>query len=415
MQSAASQARGAENRLQLSSQRRLFIAVFLPLAVIYLLTATWQPPYDADTFTNAVTAYELGTHGDVFLERHEELTGDFYRGVVGWVVPARDSAASQYPPGAALIAAPLYAIWPADSETIARTLRDRNVEYELPPIPPAAIAASLAAAAGVAALALAMSEFLSRRNAALAAYGLGLATGVWSVAADKLWLHTGSVLYLGVALWLASAFYLTSGLGFGLAIMTRPHNLVIGLGTAIGRFLDTRSWQVLVRMLAGMGIGLVALVAFNYFVFDNPSITGGYRLRVGSFATRDNGNLITNVFGGFFDLSRGLFPLSPFLLALIPGVPAAWRASPSWVRGAAAGGLLYYAIQLYSNRFSGGSGFWGYRYPIEMLVAMTPLLALAYFEWVAPRPRAKRIFIVLLAVSVALHFAGALRCAQYRC
>lgn len=413
MQSTSGQL--ADVGAKLTTQRRLFVAVFLPLAVIYLLTATWKPPYDADTFTNAVTAYELGTYGDVFLERHEALNDDFYQGVVGWIVTARDTAASQYPPGAAVLAAPLYAIWPTDSAPIARTVRGRDVEYELPPIPPAAIAASLAAAAGVAALALAMSEFTSRQNAALAAYTLGLATGVWSVAADKLWLHTGSVLYLGVALWLSSAFYLTSGLGFGMAILTRPHNLAVGLGTAIGRFIDTRSWRVLARMFAGIGIGLAALVAFNYLVFDNASITGGYRIRVGSFATRGNGNVVANVFGGFFDLSRGLFPLSPFLLALLPGIPAAWRAAPSWARGAAAGGLLYYAVQLYSNRFSGGSGFWGYRYPIEMLVAATPLLALAYFEWVAPRARAKRVFIVLLAISIALHLAGAIRCAQYRC
>ena len=98
MQSAASQVRDVDSS-PLTSQRRLFVAVFLPLAVLYLLTATWQPPYDADTFTNAVTAYELGTHGDVFLERHEELTDDFYRGLVGWVVPAGDTAAAQYPPG----------------------------------------------------------------------------------------------------------------------------------------------------------------------------------------------------------------------------------------------------------------------------------------------------------------------------
>jgi alpha-1,2-mannosyltransferase len=125
--------------------------------------------------------------------------------------------------------------------------------------------------------------------------------------------------------------------------------------------------------------------------------------------------LARNVWGGFFDLARGLFPFSPFLVVLIPGVPAGWRAAPHWVRGAALGGFAYFMLQLAWNRFSGGSGFWGYRYPIEMLVAVTPLMTLSYVEWVRKRPVATRMLVVALAVSVGLHAAGAVRCARYLC
>ncbi len=394
---------------------RLFVAVFAPLAALFLATATWSPPYDADTFTNAITGYEIGTHGDVILDRHEELAQPNFQGVVSWIVEAKESAASQYPPGAALLAAPLYAVWPGDSVMWGRTVNDVPVAYEVPPIAPAAIAASLATAAGVAGLAMAMRRLFGSRAALLAAYAAALTTGIWSVAADKLWLHTADVFYLGIGMWLSANRHLLSGLALGMAVATRPHTLLIGVGTALGRALDTKSWRPALRIGVVMAMCVAALVTFNAVVFGNPSITGGYQIRPGNVARQDSVGFISNLRGGFFDLSRGLFPFSPFLLLLIPGIPVAWKRAPHWVRGAAVGGLGYFLVQLASNRFSGGSGFWGYRYPIEMLVAMTPLLAMAYYEWVAPRPQVRRVFAVLLAVSAAIHLAGAVRCAQYLC
>jgi alpha-1,2-mannosyltransferase len=238
---------------------------------------------------------------------------------------------------------------------------------------------------------------------------------VWSVAADKLWLHTADVLYLSAAMWLSANRYVGAGIGFGLAVLTRPHTAIIGAATAIGRGADKQSIRPVLRVGIGIGAGVGALLLFNYAVFGRVSVAGGYDLEVGQYLGSNGLNLPANIWGGFFDLSRGLLPLSPFLLVLLPGLPGAWRAAPNWVRGAALGGLSYYLVQLGLNRFSGGSGFWGYRYPIEMLVAAGPLLLLAYREWVAPRRSVLRIFIVALAISIGIHAAGALRCAQYVC
>ena len=79
------------------SNIRFFLFLFVPIAAIYLATATWSPPYDVDTLTNALTAHELATSGDVFLEDHEQLAARRFQGYVSWVVPAGDTAASQYP------------------------------------------------------------------------------------------------------------------------------------------------------------------------------------------------------------------------------------------------------------------------------------------------------------------------------
>ncbi|NND03241.1 MAG: hypothetical protein HKN91_10680 [Acidimicrobiia bacterium] len=397
------------------SRVQLFTAVFIPLALIYLATATWNGSYNTDTLANALVASEIATDGDVFLEDYEDKTSRDHNRVIAWVVDSVSSATSQYPPGAALLAVPFYAVWPDNPTTDTRTVAGQEVDFLVPPIPPAAIATALAVAAAMAAMALALTEILTRRDAVLTAYALGLATGVWSIAADKLWLHTGAILYLAVGMWLASSRPLGSGLAYGMAVMTRPHTLVIGVATALGRAITDRSSRVLLRMGAGIGIGTVALLVFNYIVFGSLSVRGGYRLYLGAFVHRDNGDLLANVWGAFFDLGKGIFIFSPFLLMLLPGLRTAWAKAPAWARGSAIGGVVYFALQLYTNRFSGGSGFWGYRYPLEMLVALTPLLALAYFEWVKPRPVANRIFVALVAACVGLHAAGAIRCSLYMC
>ena len=401
--------------MQPRSARQLFAIVFIPLAVIYLATTTWSGAYNTDTLANALTASELATNGDVFLEDYEDKTSRDHNRVIVWVVDSQDSAASQYPPGAAILAVPLYAIWPDSDTTWTRSVSGEDVSFAVPPIAPAAIATALAVGAAMGAMALALTGLLSRRDAALVAYTLGLATGVWSIAADKLWLHTAGVLYLSLGLWLSARLPLASGLAFGLATLTRPHAVLIGAGTAIGQAISQRSTGTLVRMGTGIGVGVAALLAFNYSVFGSLSVRGGYRLYLWAFITRDNGDLLANIWGALFDLSRGLFVFSPFLLVLLPGLPAAWRRAPAWVQGAALGGVAYFLIQLGTNRFSGGSGFWGYRYPLEMLVALTPLLALAYFEWVRPRATANKVFVALVAVCVGLHAAGAIRCSQYLC
>ena len=99
---------------------------------------------------------------------------------------------------------------------------------------------------------------------------------------------------------------------------------------------------------------------------------------------------------------------SPFLILLIPGLPAAWRKAPAWVRGSAIGGVAYLLLQLKANRYSGGDSFWGYRYPLEMLAASAPLLLLAYTEWVRHRSDLlRRVFMYTVVASIVLTATGA--------
>ena len=79
------------------------------------------------------------------------------------------------------------------------------------------------------------------------------------------------------------------------------------------------------------------------------------------------------------------------------------------MRGSAVGGLLYLLLQLKANRYSGGEGFWGYRYPLETLAASAPLLLLSYREWLlAQSELMRKAFKALVALSVAMTALGAL-------
>ena len=99
---------GLRRRADAMSTRRLFLLVAVPLFVLFLLTSNRAVPYHIDAFSNVLPAWSLGTSGRVYLPDHVVLVEPDYFGNVAWLVPAQDLVASKYPPGAALLAAPLY-------------------------------------------------------------------------------------------------------------------------------------------------------------------------------------------------------------------------------------------------------------------------------------------------------------------
>ncbi len=391
---------------------RVFAAVFVPLLVLYLLSATWSRPYHIDPFSNVLPAWNLATSGSFYLDEHQVLAGPDYLSNLGWIVPARDSVASQYPPGTALLAAPLYAVWPEDAQLTSVSGTNRvapPVSILVPPLGPAAITAGISVAAAMALLAVLLVELgASARAALLAAYLAGLGTSAWSVAADQLWQHGPAMLWIAAGMVLAARRPLVSGLAFGIAALTRPPTAIIGVSIAAWRSWSERSLSPALRIGVGVGGGVAAFLLYNLAIFGEFSVSAGYGtgFQDNVFSTDLVGWLRNNALGAF-SATRGFLVWSPFLLVLVPGIRAAWRAAPAWVRGSAIGGLLYLLVQYKANRYSGGAGFFSYRYPLEALTAAAPLLYLAYEEWVSRRPLMTSVFTVLGGVSVTLHALGA--------
>jgi len=274
----------------------------------------------------------------------------------------------------------------------------------VPPVAPAAIASALSVALAMGFLALTFRRFTGPRLALGAAYLAGLGTTAWSVAADALWQHGPGMMWIALGLVLCVDHLLSSGLAFGAAILTRPHAALIPAATGLYQSIKQRSVRPAVWIGLGSAAGLALLVVINNALFGEPSISGGYpstfREQALSF---DVPHFLWNVLGALFGPLHGLLIWSPFLIVLVPGLRAAWRAAPGWVRGASLGGVLYLLLQLKANRYSGGGGFAAYRYPLEALTAAAPLLLLAYTEWVAKRPRAARLFSFTVKASICIH------------
>lgn len=393
---------------------RFFLLIAVPLLVLYLATATWSLPYHIDAFTNVLSSWKLGTDGTFVLDDHVQLTGTEYYGFVALVVPAGESAASQYPPGTAVLAAPLYAIWPQEAQIARFSSKVRPdvapVEALRPPIGPAAITASLTVATAIGLLGVTFRRLGGGSLMALiAAYVAGLGTSAWSVAADQLWQHGPGMMWIALALVLSERHTIAPGFAFGAAVLTRPPTAVIAAATGLYCTWKERSLRPILGIGAGALIGLATFLAYNNHVFGSLSISAGYGTNIAEQAL--SGDIIAyarNIFLGAFSATRGFLIWSPFLLVLIPGLRAAWKAAPSWVRGSALGGLVYLLVQYKANRFSGGGGFFTYRYPLEALTAAAPLLYLSFREWVAPRELATRALVAMSSISVVAHGLGAI-------
>ena len=365
-----------------------FSCVFGPLLGAYLLIPNpglYRDEIHADPFTNVVSAWQIGVKGSVVVEDFVKATRPEYHGNIGWFVDSRLGPVGQYPPGAALFGAPFYLV--AGRERTMSSLTGSNNPHAPPlrvPMPSpriGTIAASVAVAGAMGFLALAIFRASGSTMLGVGA-GLvgGLATPLWPVAASALWLHAPAAFWLALGIYFSSRDgFLWSGVAFGMAILTRPHLAAVPL--AIGATIAWGRQRLRPLVLMGIGSlgGLLALIAYNWWLWERFTITGGYSsVFTENLAALDLWGFVENVVGAMIDPRVGVVMVTPFIVLLALHLRPAWRESPSWARGAALGGLLYLLIQLKANRYTGGDGFVGYRYSLETLVAAGPLLTMAY-------------------------------------
>ena len=411
----ASKLRAASVAIDRLSALRLFAVVAIPLFAIFLSTSSWsRGAVDIDGFTNVVTGWRIGTAGSVYLPEHTPLTHPDFVGHFSWIIAVDDTAIGKYPPGAALHAAPVYAVWPQEAEMQTFAFENRPdiapVRIPVPPYGPSAIVSSLVVALAMGFLAISFRRFAGGLAAAGGAYVAGLGTSAWSVAADTLWQHGPGMMWIALAGTLTAGHLAASGIAYGVATLVRPLSALIAASTGLSIAWQDRDWRPVAKVGLGAAAGLLTLMVYNTAVYGQVSVLGGY----GSGFVEQTQSLdliayVRNVGLALVSTSRGVLIWSSFLVILIPGIPTAWRAAPPWVRGGALGGAIYLLVLLKANRYSGGGGFLAYRYPLEALTAAAPLLFLSYAKWVAPRPRALRVFRWLAILSIAFHALFAVR------
>ena len=391
---------------------RLFVVVFIPFFALYVATANKDLPYHIDAITNVYSAWTIGTTGSPILEEHAGLTEPGYRATYGWVIESPRGPVSQYPPGTALLAAPLYTLFAPEAADVRLVAENETtadpITVPVPSLVTAAVVASAAAAGSVALLGLVLNQLGMGRTAQLAGVvTIGLGTGLWSVAADALWQHGPNTFWLMLGVWLAVRHrWLGSGLAFGVLALTRLPVILVGIAFGID-LLVQRRFREAARLAIGTVPGLSALVAYNWWVFGEPSLTGGYS---DAFAAKvldaDATGYAANIVSALLDSQHGLVVWSPFIAIAILGIPLVRRVD-RWVWTAAIGGSAYFLLQLKANRASGGDGFSYYRYPIEWVVAAGPLLIVAISVLWTRGTTARFAILIAAGFAVVAHAAAA--------
>ena len=381
----------------------------LALTVIFYCTAP-KRSWSNDPITNTATAWSLGTRGTVQLDPYRDFLDLEGPAIIG-VVHGKDGPVSQYPPGAAALASPLYAL-SGGSLTFVKIEEAGGRSLGVPPLWPAALVAAFSVATATVLVLLAVVRICSTAEALGAALVLAFGTGAWSVASQALWQHGPAMMWIALGLFLTARETPILGVSWAPAVLTRPHTLLIGGSLCAYQAWRERSPRRLFG-LTGIVAGVALLSWFNWRIFGHFGVTGGYSQTSIGLSNPRRPPLLQNFVGALLDGQHGLLIYSPFLLLLIPGLKQAWRRSPSWVRGAALGSLAYLAVQYTLNRFSGGDRFFGYRYPIEALTGLAPLLVLSYVAWVRSHRIREITFWASFAVAASMQLVGILHLVPY--
>ncbi|GAC1440605.1 MAG: hypothetical protein NVSMB55_05830 [Mycobacteriales bacterium] len=363
--------------------------MFFGLTIIYLATSAFDFQ-SIDTVSMYYPAWQFAHHGNINMNAfasHRSL----------WFQMAHGRLISNRLPGATWLAIPFY-------------LLDRSAA----PNPLMGNFAAAAATAGAVTLLFALLRRLTTgRRALCASLLVAFGTPTWTVSASALWTHGPGQLWLllGVLLYVNNQ-QLLAGISFGAAICTRPHFAVVAAAIGLLDAASRRRLTPMALLASGAGVGLLLLELYNWHVYGSLDPRGAYAplgsadghslsptaITVGSYLHRVAGTLVSP--------TRGVLVLTPFLLLLIPGITAAWRIAPLWVRSSAIGGSLYMLVQLHGNGFSGGYSFFSYRLAIEWLSLSAPLLMLAYETWTVQTRWRSSLFRIFALYSVATHVLG---------
>jgi len=244
-------------------------------------------------------------------------------------------------------------------------------------IVPGSLTAALLTACALALLFNALRRYLRDTHALLATAIFGFATPVWTVSANLMWPHTITVLGIAGMAWASSRdrWWLTGVFG-GIALLGRLHVALVVATLGVGVGIRRRDLHLVARMATTSGLFLVMTCVWNRWVYGSWNPLGGY----GSGATgavESYWSSIPNYLGMWIAPDRGILVWTPAVGLLIPALARSWRDLPDWSRSLLIGGVAYTVLQSALIGFSGGDGFYGYRYGLEFLACATPALALS--------------------------------------
>lgn len=373
-----------------SSARRTWLVVFFVCALPYLLTAHWYGINNSDTIAAAWPAYEFAHRQTFFLEDSVGLP------FTPWFSDSGGHLVSNRMPGVILIGVPMQVLL---------------LPLGLHALTPATLTAVLVTAAAMANLCVLLMKMGGDPKIAVAwSLALAFGTGFWPNASAELWTHGPDAFWLSLAMLAAHARrpWLV-GAAMAPAVMTRPHLAVAAAAIGVSLAISSRSAATLVRVGLPSAAGLGALTWWNSWMFGDTTIAGGYTYAgpaVTSTAASAWNAMGTSALGSLVSPLRGLLVFSPFVAIAVWAALRGLRHAPAWAAGAAVGGLGYQLVQWRVNAFMGGTGYYSYRLPLELLVLVSPLVVVGYRRLANQRRGVQTLTGWLVGVSVAFHAIG---------
>jgi hypothetical protein len=376
--------RAALRRLLGTRGWALPLLVFLLLLAIYAATArhgggSW------DYYTGNYAAWNLVHTG------HAWLDGSTMPGLEGnpqaatWIRADSDGhTIIRRFPGVIAITLPAYWIAQANQMTVV----------------PAARTAAAVTAGAITLMFLALRRLVPVRHALVVCAVLGLATPVWTVAADALWSHTVCILGIAGMAWASatSRWWLVGVFG-GVTLWGRLHAafIVAVLGVTVGWVRRSPRITAVVGLWSLACLGLFSvwtkwwngswspMASYGSDVINEVAVTGWHHL--------------SSVLTLFVAADRGIFLWTPVFALLLPAVVRGWSDVPDWARGLLFGSLAYVLLQGWIGPGHGGDSFYGYRYSLELIVGAAPAYAVT-------APHMGRVANAAIVPVVALQFSA---------
>ena len=262
---------------------------------------------------------------------------------------------------------------------------------------------------------LILDKLLTNRNSKLFLLTVyAFATNSLSTSSQGLWQHGTSQLLLACAiLTLLHKKYFFTGLILGLAVVSRPTNLlsfaILGLYLLFILAKETKLFSKLtIKAVLFYGLGGILAVAIE-FILNKLLFGVADNAAYGDQLSGWRNNIIEGFLGLWLSPSKGILPNSPILIFVLYGFYYLFKKyrdnkNLSILYPAAAITILHTLIMGWWYSWYGGYS-WGYRMASDILPFIV-LLMIPFVKDFYEKGKLKIITMLLLGLSIANHLAG---------
>lgn len=260
---------------------------------------------------------------------------------------------------------------------------------------------------------LILDKLLSNRNSKILLFNIyAFATNSLSTSSQGLWQHgTSQLLIAASILSLIHKKYFLTGLILGIAVVSRPTNLlsfaVIGIYLLYTLYKQAKLSKETIQKISIYALGGLIAIATEFLL--NKILFGvADNAAYGDQLSGWRNNIVEGFLGLWLSPSKGIFFNSPILIFVLYGFYSLLKKrnsnQPEILYPAAAVTLLHTLIMGWWYSWYGGYS-WGYRMASDILPFMI-LMMIPFVRDFYEKGKLKLITLTLLGISILNHLAG---------